>query len=375
MKHNERQKQTLFKMYLSFLVLFLLCSNTISQESGTKFMLDETAKTYIRSRLRAYRVLFRMEELADNNFEQRLLFYGELSYERENIEFYLLLVRSLDQGNMMERISDELEHRKTLSVWRTRLQDEEMNILEEFQRHLMPEETSNRRRTMMKRRRKRRLPEGRVEMLDTLVSEYMAARAAATYSYRQATALVGMMSEGLPKKWARLYLEVQQTLETKGLDYLKVLSEEWSQTADRLEKERVPGSYSYGGDGDPDGRMLVLEAFENSEEWNIYLEKRKEQVIYIDEEKQTAPLPTSEPRPTVEMAKDIKHMWYDWWWERRILIFSIFGGFSGGLIVYAWRVFFQKKIKIKSFRPGSPRKLGSPRRNTRNNTPSKRMHT
>ena len=391
-------------------------------------MLDQTAKTYIHARLRAYDILRRMEEVADNSFGQRLLFYGDLSYERENIEFYLLLARSIDVGNMMDRLSDELERRKTLSVWRTRLQDEEMNILEEFQRHLMPEtkkqhhhqhqqqqqqQHQHQQQQKRSRYRQRRLPDGRIPVLDVLVGEYMSARAAATYSYRQATALVNMMSEGLPKRWAEKYLIVQQTLETKGLDHLEVLHDKWSKEAEILEEKHLPGQYSYGGEGDPDGRMLILEPFESGIEWEEYLKKRKEEREETtqygndngsgsnsgsysgsgsdsgsesESESESdnnsnnkgrnrdktktrahtaadAPLPTRKPRPEVEIAQDLKEMWYDWWWERRILLFSFFGGMSGGVIVVISRWFTNSKIsttkRISSRRKQKVKKMSN----------------
>lgn len=258
------------------------------RESGTKFMLDECASGYMRSRIQGREVLLRMEAFADKTYDQRMLIYGHSSTERNNVEFYLSTVRHLEANvELMSGISLAVEQYKSLGVWTTQLQQRRLNILLEFQKHLLPGErggalatsfTSGKGRDRMRRNRrkaKRYLPDGRIPELDTYVAEYMKTRAAALTLQRQARALVGFMSDGLPKRWASLYLEVMAELEEKGgLARLKTLAFEWEKKANKLsmdllrrEKQSGDKQYSYGGKGDPDGRLLVLSAFDGINEW------------------------------------------------------------------------------------------------------------
>ena len=56
------------------------------KESGTKFMLDECAAGYMRSRIHGRTVLLRMEAFADQTYDQRMLIYGHSNTERNNVE-------------------------------------------------------------------------------------------------------------------------------------------------------------------------------------------------------------------------------------------------------------------------------------------------
>ena len=364
-------------------VWFLLAAFTVQQESaegsesGTKWMLDECAGAFMRARLRAHDVLHQMEMTADETFDQRMLFYGSTNNDRENAEFYLLVARSIDKNNVMERISTELERRNLMGVWRTRRQDEEVNILMEYQRHLLGTTELGKRR---RRRRRRRLPEGRIPALDTLVNQYMSLRADAQFSVRQASALVAMMAEGLPKQWARRYISIMNAVETNGLDHLGDIYVQWSKEAERqaealARKMQETGrpQYSYGGEGDPDGRLLVLEGFTEVEEWNAYVEGRSSWSSKDDEEQADGilhdpanePLPTRNPRPEVEMAQNLMQMYSTW----KVLLFTIGGGLGGGLAWASLRWLCMKmcdqcdegkQIRARARAPASPTKMKRP---------------
>ena len=270
-------------------------------ESGTKFMLDACAAGYMRARIHGREALLRMEAYADRTFDQRMLIYGHSSVDRNDAEFYLSTVRHLESDvELMGGISLAVEQYQSLGVWTTPQQQRRMNILFEFQKHLLPGEKGGalatsfkggavadkrqRRRQARQRRRRRHarryLPVGRIPEMDQFVTEYMQTRATALTLQRQAQALVGFMSDGLPKRWAGLYLEIMESVEERGgLTQIAVLGGEWAFEADRLteellRRERASGQrqYSYGGEGDPDGRMLVLAAFERVPEWVRFVE-------------------------------------------------------------------------------------------------------
>jgi hypothetical protein len=386
------------------LILFFTTGKDTDEESesGTKWMLDQCAASFMQARVHAFDVLIRMEDLADRTFDQRMLFYGSTNNDRENAEFYLAVARSIDNKDVMESISLELERRKLIGVWRTQRQDEEVNILEEFQRHLIPSNVvkQNRKRySNDKRRRKRRLPEGRIAALDELVQQYMSFRAAADFSARQAAALTAMMAEGLPKRWAQKYSTVMKGVETKGLDYIHVLHEKWKKLAEKLafdlaKKVAETGreQYSIGGEDDPDGRMLVLNAFENVPEWVKYVSEKEtgtdkngknggtrtsEVNSKIDDKigddthssisaYHNVPLPVRKPRPKVEIAQYVRNMYLDWpsWKDKgpwRIFVFTIGGGFFAGLFIVSGRWCREKCTPKRKKRavvlpplPGSP---------------------
>ena len=393
-------------LYVQLLVLLLSSSTTqhdlhdpeVESESGTKWMLDQCATSFMIARIRAYRILLQMEDLSDHTFDQRMLFYGSTNNDRENAEFYLAVARAIDNRNVMESISLELERLELIGVWKTRRQDEEVNILKEFQRHLIPLNVDQQQREQYSNRRKRkaRLPEGRIPALDKLVKEYMRFRADADLSVRQVSALILMMAEGLPKRWAEKYAKVMKAIETKGVDHLHVLRVEWSKKAhiqaQRLaQKVAATGKeqYSIGGEEDPDGRMLVIEAFESVSEWTEY---RNEKGVGGDDGHESndgggglggnsnggsggkdggqdgvpVHLPTRKPKPKVEIAQDIRKLYLDWpSWEDngpwRILVFSVGGGFiAGGLLVVGrWCQDCATRKKKKRMillppKPGSP---------------------
>ena len=268
------------------------------RESGTKFMLDQCAAGYVRARLHGRDVMMRMEAYADRTFDQRMLIYGHSSIDRNNAEFYLATVRHLESDvELMAGISLAVEKYQSLGVWTTPQHQRHLNILLEFQRHLLPGERGgaqatsftsdtvsaggsmtdrrSQRRSRQHHNRRRYLLEGRIPQLDQFVAEYMQARATALTLWRQARTLVGLMSDGLPKRWASLYLEVMEAVEEQGgLKQILVIGEEWSWEAQRLTEDLTRQEYAsgqrrylYGGKDDPDGRMLVFSAFQSVPEW------------------------------------------------------------------------------------------------------------
>ena len=192
-----------------------------------------------------------------------------------------------------------------------------------------------------------------------------------------------------------------KAIETKGVDHLHVLRVEWGKKA-RIQAQRLAKKvaetgkeqYSIGGEEDPDGRMLVIEAFESVSEWKEY---RNEKGVGVDDGHGSngggedlggnsnggsvgkdgvqdgvqdgvpvpVHLPTRKPKPKVEIAQDIRRLYLDWpSWEDngpwRVLVFSVGGGFiAGGLLVVGrWcqscATRKKKRMILLPPKPGSP---------------------
>ena len=157
--------------------------------------------------------MLQMEAYADRTFEQRMLIYGHSSVDRNDAEFYLLMVRRLETDTeLMDGISLAVERYQSLGVWTTPEQQRHLNILLEFQRHLFPGEkggvqatsfkgsstAAERRRQCWEKFKKVSSPHGRIPEMDMFVKQYMQSRASALMLQRQAHALVGFMSDGWP---------------------------------------------------------------------------------------------------------------------------------------------------------------------------------
>ena len=259
-----------------------------ASESGTKFILDQAAVKYIRARLRASSIA-----------EWILQFYNwskEKYHGADRVRFldcahiYVSTARRLESHEPMSELRKSIHALETTQSARkgsgggsilmrekrgsntyvndiSSTQMDRLAVLKQFEFHLYAEGAG-----------KTRVPSGKtISVLNGHAKSYMKQRNLAREAIRQTEAILSLMAPGLPKIWASRYLEVMKLLEVRGIDAIESIAELWSSQAERLsdgvtERERQTGKaeITYGGKSDPDGRMLVLHAFQSVSEWGKY---------------------------------------------------------------------------------------------------------
>ncbi len=316
-------------------------------EGGTKWMLDQAAAMYVRARIASHRVVRRMEALGRR---ARTGFVGrDPGRFRACAQFYAQTARLLDEKvELMNGLAAEIEWRRAASppqlspghggglssavqrqqrrpTRRPGRHDDELAILLEFQRHLFDRGADNGdAHSHVTSGLPASLPPGRIAVFDRMVAEYMAERSSALFAIRQVRAIVGLMADGLPRRWAQRYLEVMQQVEQHGLSAIAEIAVVWGDAADQLaaqlaQRERATGvrQYSYGGDGDPDGRMLVVSVFTSLPEWGGYVAGDrgvggKKDAAHEEEDGRAA------GRPPADGSVEGAGWWWRWWpWQWR----------------------------------------------------------
>lgn len=268
-------------------------------ESGTKFMLDQTAVKFVRARLRA-------ATIAD--WVTSYYSWSQESYRGSDrarfmrcARIYVQIIEKLEVADPMSELrraiksvegkmssqrtsgrqgggsiplgtqSQEFSDGRSREVQQQEAADK-LAVLRQFESHLYSEGATQPTRHVVNGKT--------ISVLDRHAASYMEQRLTAHLARRQAQAITSLMSPGLPKIWASRYAEVMGVLEARGIDAIDTIAEIWGAQAEHLsddlekrEKRTGRSEFAYGGKADPDGRNLVLTAFRSVPEWGKYVKK------------------------------------------------------------------------------------------------------